>query len=74
MLSAYCRFSLATVEFLFSPTNVFCALIEQEYPGVWRWAVYDTQDIVLMEGAEPTQTEAKQAAVDGLMNNRHACI
>ncbi len=45
----------------------FCALVEQEHPGVWRWAVYGVEDIARREGLAPTQAAARCAAVKALI-------
>lgn len=67
ILSARCRFSLATTEVLCSPANTFFALTEQEHPSVWRWAVYGTSDAALDEGTSPSRLEAGRSAVNVLL-------
>ena len=75
ILSARCRYSLATAEVICSPADTFFALTEQEHPEVWRWAVYGTRDIALEEGSAPTRAAAGQAAVSSLlMWDEHCAI
>ena len=67
ILSACCRYSLATAEVILSPADTFFALTEQQHPAVWRWAVYGTQKTALAEGAAPTRAAAGEAAVASLV-------
>lgn len=61
-----CRFSLATLEVDCDPETNSFALIEQEEPGTWRWAIVSDRGRVLHDGNESTQLEAKQAATAAL--------
>ncbi|MDI1336539.1 MAG: hypothetical protein PSU94_10205 [Lacunisphaera sp.] len=67
ILSARCRFSLATAEVLCSPADTFFALTEQEHPTAWRWAVYGTRDSALDEGTASSRVEAGRTAVMTLL-------
>ncbi len=62
LVSARCSYSLSTVEVMCNPSALFCALVEQEHPATWRWAVYGTADIALDEGTAPTKATARRAA------------
>jgi len=66
-VSARCRFSLSTVEVMCNPTATFCALVERELPGAWRWAVYGVEDIARAQGKAPTKTAARHMAVKALI-------
>lgn len=50
-----------------NPAVTFCALVEQEDPKSWRWAVYGIEDIACVEGAAPTHAAARCAAVKALV-------
>lgn len=63
-----CRFSLATLEVDCDDETKNFALIEQEGPGIWRWAIVNALGSVLNDGNEPTQLGAKQAATASLYN------
>lgn len=57
-----CLFSLATLEMDCDPESKSFALTEQEQPGAWRWATVNDHGVVLHDGCEPTQVEAKRTA------------
>lgn len=57
-----CLFSLATLEVDCDPATKSFALTEQEQPGAWRWAVINNCGVVLHDGCECTQLEAKKSA------------
>src|ERR1035438_8434847 len=42
------------------------ALTERKRPEVWRWALIDKGGLVLEEGFEPNQNDAKRSAADAL--------
>lgn len=67
LLTARCKYSLATVEALCNRAATFCALVEQEHPDTWRWAVYDVDDNARDEGTAPTKAAAKCAAFKALV-------
>lgn len=67
LVSARCRFSLATVEVMCNSSALFCALVEQEHPDTWRWAVYGTGDDALDEGTATTQAGARRTAIRSLI-------
>ena len=62
-----CRFSLSTVEVMCNSSAMFCALVEQEHPATWRWAVYGPEDNALDEGTAPTPSGARHAAIRALI-------
>lgn len=70
-MSARCRFSLSTVEVICNPSAMFCALVEQEHPTTWRWAVYGIEDDALEEGSAPTNRAARRAALRALVALGH---
>ena len=61
-LSAYCSFSLSTLEIACNPDTMSFALIEREHAAAWRWAILDADGTILEEGLQPSQTEAKRIA------------
>ena len=61
-----CLYSLATLEVDCDPETRSFALTEQEQPGAWRWAIVSARGVVLHNGCEPTQLEAKRIANDAL--------
>ena len=63
-----CLYSLATleVEVDSDPATRSFALTEQEQPGAWRWAIISARGVVLHNGCEPTQLDAKRVAVTAL--------
>lgn len=67
LVSARCKYSLATVEVMCNRAATFCALVEQEHPDTWRWAVYDVEDNARREGTAPTKAAAKCAAFKALV-------
>ena len=66
--SESCRYSLATLEVDCDPATKSFALVEQEEPGTWRWAIVSDRGRVLQDGHEPTQLDAKQVATAALYN------
>ena len=60
-VSRFCLFSLATLELARSPATTDLALIEQQNPKVWRWAVVSSDGFLVDAGFEPTQAYAKKA-------------
>lgn len=74
LVSARCRFSLSTVEVLCNASALFCALVEQEQPDTWRWAVYGTGDDALDEGTAPTRAGARRTAIRSLVTLDHAGV
>lgn len=67
IVSARCRFSLSTVEVMCNSAATFCALVERELPGVWRWAVYGVEDIARAQGVTSTKTAAQHTALKVLL-------
>jgi hypothetical protein len=67
LVSARCQFSLSTVEVVCNSSALFCALVEQEHPDRWRWAVYGTGDNALDEGTAPTHAGARRTAIRSLI-------
>jgi hypothetical protein len=67
LVSARCKYSLATVEVMCNRAATFCALVEQEHADTWRWAVYDVDDNARHEGTAPTKAAAKCAAFKALV-------
>ncbi|RFC48814.1 MAG: hypothetical protein DUW69_001103 [Verrucomicrobia bacterium] len=61
-----CRYSLSTLEVDGDPETKNFALIEQQEPGSWRWAIVNARGRVLQDGHEPSQLDAKQAATSAL--------
>lgn len=45
----------------------FCALVERELPGIWRWAVYGVEDIARAQGVTSTKAEAQHTALKALL-------
>lgn len=74
LVSARCRFSLSTVEVMCNSPALFCALVEQELPDTWRWAVYGTEDDALDEGTAPTHDGARRTAIRSLITLDHAGV
>jgi len=58
--------SLDTLEVSCTPGIRSFALTERQQPDIWRWAVVGAREQVVEEGWEPTQTDAKKAAVEAL--------
>lgn len=67
LVSARCQYSLGTVEVMCNSSVMFCALVEQEHPEIWRWAVYGIEDIALDEGRAPTPAGARRTAIRALV-------
>jgi hypothetical protein len=67
-VASRCRFSLSTVEVLCDPAVTYCALVEQELPRTWLWAIYGIEDIPRAAGAAPTRAAARHAAVKALVD------
>jgi hypothetical protein len=67
LVSARCRYSLDTLEVMCNRAATFCALVEQEHPDTWRWAVHDVNDFARREGTAPTKAAAKCAAFKALV-------
>jgi len=74
LVSARCQFSLSTVEVMCNASALFCALVEQEHPDTWRWAVYGTGDDALDEGTAPTNAGARRTAIRSLVTLDHAGV
>ena len=66
ILSARCRFSLQTAEVISNRADASFALVEQERPDLWRWAVYGVEDVALHEGTAPTRERASALALAAL--------
>jgi hypothetical protein len=60
-VSRFCLFSLATLELARRPGTTDFALIEQQNPNVWRWAVVSSDGFLIDAGSEPTHDYAKKA-------------
>ena len=61
--SACCNFSLGSLEITCpDPGMVSFALTEQQRPDIWRWAIVDTQGLILGVGCEPTRARAHRVA------------
>ena len=60
--SECCRFSLATLEVDCDPETKNFALIEQEGPVTWRWAIVNERGRVIHDGTARSSLEAKRAA------------
>jgi hypothetical protein len=67
LVAARCRYSLDTLEVMCNRAATFCALVEQEHPDTWRWAVHDVNDTARREGTAPTKAAAKCAAFKALV-------
>jgi hypothetical protein len=67
LVSARCRYSLDTLEVMCNRGATFCALVEQEHTGLWRWAVHDVNDVARREGTAPTKAAARCAAFKALV-------
>ena len=66
--SAFCLFSLSTLEVDLDATTNRFALIEREMPGVWRWAIISECGAILSDGREATQVDAKRFATAALFD------
>ena len=63
LVSARCLYSLSTVEVICDSAVMFCALVEQERSGNWRWAVHGIGDTACAEGMVATQAGARRVAI-----------
>lgn len=70
--SAFCLFSLATLEIACDVATNSFALTEQERPGRWRWAVISERGLILRAGWESTQVAAKEFANAALLERSTA--
>lgn len=70
--SAFCLFSLATLEVACDVATNSFALTEQEMPGHWRWAVISERGVILRTGWESTQVAAKAFANAALLERAPA--
>jgi hypothetical protein len=57
-----CIFSLCTLEIAHIADAPVIALVERKQMDVWRWAVIGLNGLLLEEGFEPSQPDAKRAA------------
>jgi hypothetical protein len=57
-----CSFSLCTLEIAPIADAPVIALVERKQTDVWRWAVIGLSGLLLEEGFEPSQPDAKRAA------------
>lgn len=64
--AACCVFSLSTLEVASADDDASFALTERRQPEVWRWAVIGSGGIILEEGYEASQCDAKVAALEAL--------
>jgi hypothetical protein len=64
--AACCAFSLSTLEVASLLDAPSFALTERKQPEVWRWAIIGSGGIILEEGCEPTQHDAKVSASEAL--------
>jgi hypothetical protein len=64
--AACCAFSLSTLEVASARDEASFALTERKQPEVWRWAVIGPGGIILEEGCEPSQHDAKMSASEAL--------
>jgi hypothetical protein len=60
--SAFCLFSLATLEVACDAATNRFALTERERLGLWRWAIISERGEILSAGCETTQVAAKRFA------------
>jgi hypothetical protein len=65
--AACCAFSLSTLEIAAHFNTPTFALTERKQPEVWRWAVISSGGLILEEGCEPSQDEAKRTAAEALI-------
>ena len=66
LVSANCRFSLATLEVNCRPRTASFALTEREHDELWRWAIVSPDGSLLVAGREATQALAKRTAENTL--------
>jgi hypothetical protein len=64
--AASCAFSLCTLEVASTPDAAMFAVTERKRPNIWRWAIIGADNVILEEGSEATQEEAKAAAAEAL--------
>ncbi len=84
LVSSRCQYSLSTVEVICDSAVMFCALVEQEHSGTWRWAVYGLKDSAFADGTAATHEGARRVAMRvlvaleraGMINlhHRHSCV
>jgi hypothetical protein len=60
--AASCIFSLCTLEIAPIADAPVIALVERKQKDVWRWAVIGLNGLLLEEGFEANQPDAKRAA------------
>ncbi len=60
-VSHFCLYSLETLELARRPGTMDFALVEQQNPTAWRWAVVSSDGFLIDTGFEPTQAHAKKA-------------
>lgn len=65
--AAACAFSLCTLEIASIVDAAGFAMTERKEPEIWRWAVVGGNGILLEEGFESTQLDAKRAAAEALL-------
>jgi len=65
-VSACCSYSLSTLEVASLLNSPSYALTERKLPDVWRWAVVGLAGVILEEGWEASQQEAKRSATEAL--------
>jgi hypothetical protein len=66
-VSKHCVFSLSTLEIMCDSATAWFALIEKEHAKAWRWAVLSDEGLILREGQQPTQADAKRVAEEMLV-------
>ena len=62
----YCLFSLATLQVVCDPPTENFALVEQQGPEAWRWAVISVRGVILDGGDESTLALAREIASSAL--------
>jgi hypothetical protein len=62
--AACCAFSLSTLEVASLSNSPSFALTERKQPEAWRWAIIGLGGLVLEEGCEGSQSEAKNSAAE----------
>jgi hypothetical protein len=65
-VSKFCLFSLATLEIACSPGTADIAMVEQEHPDAWRWAIISPDGFIIDGGSEPTHAHARKAVEQAL--------
>jgi hypothetical protein len=61
-----CAFSLSTLEVAWCPQGAGFAVTERKEQNIWRWAVVGDGGVLVDEGFEATQLQAKNAAAEAL--------